>query len=366
MSSIVASSRSTASTEGKRTPMHGRLQAFRRRAMAWLVRKAFPSAGNVVAPGQLPRSGMQRILVCRPNHRLGNTLMVTPLLAELETHFPGAEVDLLASGGAARSIFAGFSSLGELFLIDRRAVRHPIATIRTLSRLRSKRYDLVIDAASGSSSGRLAASLARARFQLRVEGVRDAPAHFAARPVHALREALGVPAGAWPLLDLRLGDAERAKGMATLNRVLEANSDRVAPVLAIFPNATGAKCQDASWWQAFLVALFERIGERRVVELVAADGLSRLDNTYPTYFTSDPRKLAAFIEAAGIYISADCGVMHLAAATRATAIGLFNRTDPLRYAPYGARNAGITCDEAGPEQTARRVAMLLGAQGTNA
>lgn len=361
MSSIVATSRTTPSTEGKRKPMHGRLQSLRRRAVAWMMRRAFPSSGNSVGPGGLPRVGMQRILVCRPNHRLGNTLMVTPLLAELEIHFPGAEVDVLTSGGAARSVFAGFPSVGEMFVLDRRALRHPLATWRTLGKLRAKRYDLVIDAASGSSSGQLAAQIAQARYQLRVGGFREAPAHFAMRPVHALREALDVTGAAWPPLDIRLGEAERAKGIATLHRVLDAGHEGDAPVLAIFPNATGAKCQDAAWWRAFLAELLQRIGEHRVVELVAADGLSRLDHAYPTYFTSDPRKLAAFIEAAGLYISADCGVMHLAAATNATAIGLFNRTDPQRYAPYGHGNAGIRCDESGPGQTARRVASLLDA-----
>jgi len=34
-----------------------------------------------------------RVLVCRPNGRLGNTLLLTPLLQELERVFPGAEID---------------------------------------------------------------------------------------------------------------------------------------------------------------------------------------------------------------------------------------------------------------------------------
>jgi ADP-heptose:LPS heptosyltransferase len=360
MSSIVAAQRTTASTDAKRAPMHGRLQSFRRRAVAWLVRRALPGASNRVPPGELPRAGIQRILVCRPNHRLGNTLMVTPLLAELEARFPGAEVDVLGSGGATRGVFAGYASIGEFFLLERRALRHPIATVNTLRRLRSKRYDLVIDAASGSSSGRLAAGMAQARFQVSVEGTPDAPVHFAARPVHALRVALGDTSGVTPPLDLRLSDAERAKGAERLARVLNAAQGSGAPVMAIFPNATGAKRQDTAWWQAFLGALFARIGERRVVELVAADGISRLDNAYPTYFTSDPRKLAAFIDAAGSYISADCGVMHLAAATQAITIGLFSRTDPKRYAPYGHGNAGVTCEDGCPERTAARVAALLG------
>lgn len=365
MPMIAAASRTATSPDGKRTPMHGRLQSFRRQAAAWMAKRVFPHAANLVAPGELPRGGIQRILVCRPNHRLGNTLMVTPLIAELEARFPGAEVDILGSGGATQSVFAGYPSIGELFLLDRRALRRPIATARTISRLRTKRYDLVIDAASGSSSGRIASSMAQARFQVRVDGTPGAPAHFAMRPVHALRVALGMPAADWPSLDLRLRDTERTTGMETLQRVLRAGPEgSTAPVLAIFPNATGAKRHDTAWWQRFIAVLTAGIGERRIVELVAADGMSRLDNAYPTYFTSDPRKLAAFIEAAGTYISADCGVMHLAAATRATTIGLFNRTDPKRYAPFGDGNAAVPCEDGCPERTAARVATILTSKGT--
>jgi heptosyltransferase III len=180
------------------------------------------------------------------------------------------------------------------------------------------------------------------------------------RPVHALRVALGIAPTKWPSLDLRLRDTERATGMETLQRVLHAGPEEsTAPVLAIFPNATGAKRHDTAWWQRFIAVLTAGIGERRIVELVAADGVSRLDNAYPTYFTSDPRKLAAFIDAAGTYISADCGVMHLAAATRATTIGLFSRTDPKRYAPIGDANAAVICEDGCPERTAARVAALL-------
>ncbi|UPG96038.1 glycosyltransferase family 9 protein [Luteibacter aegosomatissinici] len=326
-----------------------------------------PHSANIVGPGELPRGGIQRILVCRPNHRLGNTLMVTPLIAELEARFPGAEVDILGSGAATQSVFAGYPSIGELFLLDRRALRRPIATARTIGRLRSKRYDLVIDAASGSSSGRIASSMAQARYQIRVEGTGGSPTHFAMRPVHALRVALGISPTKWPSLDLRLRDTERATGMETLQRVLHAGPEgNAAPVLAIFPNATGAKRHDTTWWQRFIAELTAGIGERRIVELVAADGVSRLDNAYPTYFTSDPRKLAAFIDAAGTYISADCGVMHLAAATRATTIGLFSRTDPKRYAPIGDANASVICEDGCPERTAARVAALLSGASTRA
>ena len=343
-----------------RAPLHGRNHAIRRHLVAWLLRRLMPPRDNLVGEGQLPRVGIQRILVCRPNHRLGNTVLLTSLMGEIERQFPGAEVDLLGSGGATRSVFSGFATLGELFLLDRRALRRPIATFATLRRLCSKRYDLVIDAAAGSSSGRIAASMAKARFQLSVDAAGDKPVHFAARPVHALRWALGeTTTQAVPPLDLRLTSAERERGTATLGRVLNATTDDDVRTLAIFPNATGRKRLDAQWWQTFVDELVSRTGPLRIVELVAADGESRIGNAYPTYFTSDPRKLAAFIDAAGTYVSADCGVMHLAAATNAVTIGIFGATDPERYAPYGGRNTGFRSDEGCPAAAAARVASHL-------
>lgn len=348
-----------------RTPLHGRGHAFRRKAVAWLLRHLLPARDNLVGPGQLPRIGIQRILVCRPNHRLGNTVLLTSLMSEIERHFPGAEVDVLGSGETTRSIFGGFATIGELFLLDRRALRRPLATTRTLRRLSSKRYDLVIDAASGSSSGRIAAGMAKARYQVRIEGTDgDAPVHFAARPVHALRQALGEQRlDPVPALDLRLTTAERERGAATLERVLQGSPANDAPILAIFPNATGRKRLDGTWWQTFVDELVRRAGPFRIVELVAADGQSRIGNAYPTYFTSDPRKLAAFIDAAGTYVSADCGVMHLAAATRAVTIGVFGTTDPDRYAPFGGRNMGFRSDEGCPLAAATRVAAHLRQSG---
>ncbi|MCC6171571.1 MAG: hypothetical protein IT481_06025 [Gammaproteobacteria bacterium] len=42
-----------------------------------------------------------RIAVIRPNHRLGNNLLLTPLLGAIEDCLPGAEVEVVTGGGAA-------------------------------------------------------------------------------------------------------------------------------------------------------------------------------------------------------------------------------------------------------------------------
>ena len=46
---------------------------------------------------------MCRIVVLRPNHRLGNTVLLTPLICELEARFPGA---ILLSAKAPEDVAA--------------------------------------------------------------------------------------------------------------------------------------------------------------------------------------------------------------------------------------------------------------------
>lgn|GEM_PF-7059747 len=53
--------------------------------------------GTLCEPGGLPRTGIHRVLVCRPNQRLGNSGLISPLIAEIEALYPGAEIDMPGS-----------------------------------------------------------------------------------------------------------------------------------------------------------------------------------------------------------------------------------------------------------------------------
>ena len=46
------------------------------------------------------------------------------------------------------------------------------------------------------------------------------------------------------------------------------------------------------------------------------------------------------------FISADCGVMHLAAAVGTPTLGLFTQSNRSKYTPYGPGNEGIDVDPA--------------------
>lgn len=177
-----------------------RTHRWRRRLVAGCFRRLLRSAdAQLCEPGQLPVRGIHRVLVCRPNHRLGNTLLISPLLAEIEALYPGAEIDLVSAGCAAGNLFTRRFQIRTVYSLPRKIARHLWATIRLLRQVRSDTYDLAIDACNDSQSGRLLLAIVKARFKLgypdepsdRKSAWRDfpCPEHLAHRGVFLLRTA---------------------------------------------------------------------------------------------------------------------------------------------------------------------------------
>lgn len=323
------------------------------------LQTVFRSAdASLLKPGELATKEIFRILVLRPNHRLGNVLMLTPLIREIESTFPGAEVDVLVAGAAGRDVFSNFVSVRRVHALPHYALRHLIQVLRTIIELRRFRYDLIIDPCADSNSNRLLTSLLKARYALGVplrtsaayahwsQRMNSAPAHMAIFPVYLLRHALAqscaAASGKYPGLDIRLTKAEQTAGRHILNTLLGCRNRPSSQIrIGIFANATGAKRFDESWWLQFIGTLVARRKEYTIIEIVAADARSRLDASFPAYYSTDARKLAALISNLDCFISADCGVMHLACASGTRTIGLFSVTDPSRYEPYGGGNRSL-------------------------
>ncbi|MCR5862590.1 hypothetical protein LRS05_10705 [Flavobacterium sp. J372] len=68
-----------------------------KRSLLGALTKSLGSEVEAAPPG-LDAATIERILVVRPNHRLGNTLMLTPLVREINHLLPGATVDLFVKG----------------------------------------------------------------------------------------------------------------------------------------------------------------------------------------------------------------------------------------------------------------------------
>lgn len=326
-------------------------------------------AGPVAPP--LPCKGVYRILVCRPNHRLGNMLLLTPLIAELEQRYKGAEIDILAEGDIARDVFATCFSVRNIHCLPRRGFKHPLAFLGLLLRLRKTHYDLVIDPCIGSNFSRALTKFLRGRYKLgfddalRGSGLTHAipraaaGRHMARRAIHLLRwQADTGPAdkGDFPALDIRLARAERAQGLNALHELTGSPSQAgQAAVVGIFANATGAKRYPASWWRDFIAALREGSPAVRLVELIPMHGHSMLGSAWPGYYSSDIRRMAAVMAGMDLVISADCGVMHLAVAAGVPTVGLFCVTDMPVYEPYGNDSCALLTSGRSARECAERV-----------
>ncbi len=315
----------------------------------------------------LPERGIHRILICRVTKSLGNTLLVTPLVGELHALYPGAEIDVLTRSGVADEVFGALFPIRRIFRVPGRTFAHALRVLGIVRRVRETMYDLVIDPNPRSGTGRLWLSCARARFKLGFAGgrlsgqlthavpVEACSAHFGKQSVDLLRLAAGRAGGTdWPPLDIGLHQAERDAGRAALALIASGPGGEKG-VVGVFANATGAKRHALDWWNRFLPALESSLVGYRIVEIVPASGASMLDDRYPAFYASDIRKLASVLSALTLYVSADCGVMHLACATGTPVAGLFNVTDPANWGPYGRHDIGI--DSAG--NTPERVAELV-------
>jgi heptosyltransferase III len=354
----------------KNTRYYDPINDFRRGVARRLMRVIFGSHGQPTSE-PLPDKGIYRILVCHVSHSLGNTLLLTPLLSELEKVYPAAEIDILTRSPIADDVYGRFFSVQRIFRLPAHGVGHPLQFLGTLRRMRKIRYDLAIDADPLSQTGRLLMLLSNSTYTLGFSSPKKhgeithavpLPENLESkgrRPVYLLRSAIGRDTSAdYPVPDIRLGASEREQGRAALTRSLSA-SGITSPgrgIIGIFANATGPKQLSESWWMRFIQVLEARYPEHRIVEILPASGESMLSSRYPGYYSSDLRKIASVLSGLAVYISADCGIMHLACASDVPTMGIFTATSANEWGPYGPGRHVIAAYGKEPEEAARMVA----------
>lgn len=326
---------------------------------------------------------IRRILVVRPNHRLGNNVLLTPLLSELERRFPQATIDILTGGGASHNLYAEYRSLTAVHAFPAWSYIRPHVVARVIRGVRAQQYDLAIDSTTKSRSARFLLSLVRARRKIGYAwgvGWRDriltdavsvngAPVHHGKIPVYLVRQVFGGDGAPWPTLDLRLNASERALGQRLVAEALGQTSGASAAASAatrvlrvgVYCTATGAKHYSDDWWGALVEALQRRVwpGRLELIEFLPHDGRSGLAGRLPTLLSVKLRELCGALSAVDVFVTGDCGVMHLASAAGTQVVGLFKVTDADRYGPYGHGSESLAARDDDVAAVARRVETLL-------
>ncbi len=286
---------------------------------------------------------VKKVLIIRPNHRLGNQLLTTPLVLEVENTFPDCKIDLFVKGGVAYPVFERYDSIDKIYQLPRKPFSNLIKYVMCWVSIKRKRYDMVINGDKDSSSGRLLTNLAKAPLKVFGDVHEDIQAkyedylHISKYPVYNLRwylSKLGYPENNNPLpvLNLKLSESEIISGKKVLWDLIKNEK----PTICIYTNATGNKCYSEEWWESFYKKLKDNFSETyNIIEMLPIENISKINFQAPNFYSKDIREMGGIIANTSVFIAADNGVMHLASAALTPTVGLFSRDNQSIYGPYG-------------------------------
>jgi ADP-heptose:LPS heptosyltransferase len=303
------------------------------------------------------KADIKRILICRPNHRLGNLLLVTPLLQEVIEIFPLAKIDLFVKGSIAPSLFKNYTNVNRIIQLPRRPFGSLWKYLSGWFAIRMNRYDLVINTVNHSASGRLATKFSNSKYKFFGDIDEDPQLrfpdddHMAKYPVYSFRRnlhAMGFNTSKRKVafLDLKLSSDEIAAGKRTADAIV--HNDK--KIICLFTYATGDKCYSQSWWMKFYERLKSEYGDYNIIEILPVENVSQISFLAPSFYSTNLREIGGLIANAEVFIGADSGMMHLASAAKTPTVGLFQKTNTRIYEPYNpgsvAIDTGISdCDE---------------------
>ncbi|MGP9466635.1 glycosyltransferase family 9 protein [Halomonas sp. TP35] len=292
--------------------------------------------------------GVTRILIIRPNFRLGNALISTPVIDALRQRFPAARIDYLTTDKTLPLLAQ--QPVDYFHVLSRTAILRPWQCLSLLRQLRAARYDLAVQVSSGSTTGLMVTRLINARYSMgrRRGALRSYHVEVEGRASHAyedivlLTRPLGIACRPRPTLLLTL--AERQQALSQLQQLavpMQANGNG-APFIAVFVGGH----QNKRWPLSFWLRLITDLETRSLAHVVfVGPEEARLAPTLAQHMATATfgslcyprplREFAAMLDNAQLLITPDSGPMHLAAALDVPSIALLREKKSLRFAPQG-------------------------------
>ena len=330
------------------------------------ITKNIGSSYSEPEKGEIKISDIKKVLIIRPNHRLGNQLLLTPLVQEVIHMFPNCEIDLFVKGGVAHPVFENYKEINTIIKLPRKPFDNVYKYAKSWISVKSKTYDLVINADRNSSSGKLLTQLAKAKIKVfgevdeTIKEQYEDHEHISKYPIYNLRHyfsKLGFEndTSEMPLLDIKLSEEEISKGKDILKDIVKNNKNTIC----IYTNATGNKCYSETWWETVYSRLLKEYPDYNIIEMLPIENISKINFKAPNFYSQDIREMGAIINNTNIFISADNGVMHLASASLIPIVGFFSRTKKNTYGPYGNGSVALDTNETNIEDWFTEINRIL-------
>ena len=311
---------------------------------------------------------IERVLINRPNQRLGNTLLITPLVQEIVKNFPNAKIDIFVKGKVAPIVFENCPQVDQIIELPKKPFKELVDYIKVWFKIKRKKYDLVINVDKQSSSGRLSTSFAKSKYKLFgdefiADTTQENQLHQAQYPVYQFRKFLELFDGKVrnePITsqNIQLSEQEIENGKKLLNDITKDSSKKT---LAFFTFATGAKCYSEDWWTDFYNLFYPKYAqEYNLIEILPVENISMLTHKLPEFYSKDVREIAAVMYNCEVVVAADSGMMHLSCAAPVKTLGLFKSQDFLeRYKPYGEGNSVVLINDENKDILIKELDQLL-------
>ncbi len=318
----------------------------------------------------LDGEAVRRILLVRPNHRIGNSILATPAIDIFRRAFPGAEVDVLLSP-IGEKIFRNLP-VHCVHVFTGRYVWRPWRLWSLLRDVRRRRYDLAVDCGFGSRIDAFLVAVSGARLKIGVENDVNGFLYNIRVP---MPEQVGLHKEAkWEIFARGLGLEYRGERMRLelsaserdwAARWLEREGLREPPV-AVF---TGGRARKGKRWPlaGFVktVHLLDKNGRRVIVFLgpeeanLATELAAALPPAALLVCEPDIRLAAALIERCALFISGDSGPMHIACGLRVPVLAIFLKDNWNRWGPRPDRGRVLSGTDLGAERVVQEALEML-------
>lgn len=297
------------------------------------------------------------ILVVRPDSRLGNLVLIEPLLRSLAERFPRAHLALLASDRFS-DVLAGRE--WEIIRAEKASMaRDPLMFVRFASRLKSRGFEAAVDAShpfSFSLSGAISAALsgAGARIGFPSTGWGAWHTHLAPMPSRGNHESrslhsLGSVWSDWPAWSrprLDPGPVRERSGIVGIHVGASRGKAYPEEKLSVLCRLLARTAPVEIYWGTG--------DEGRLAARIATEGCEIAPRP-------EVRDLASRLARLSVLVTPDNGPMHVASAAGVPVVALFRIADHARFAPL-SDGSEVLFDPAGPapELALEAVRRILG------
>jgi len=308
-------------------------------------------AHEVALNGQTPK----RILLVRPNFRIGNAILTMPAVAAFHKNFPTATIDFV--GSSVSRLLLENQPLAQHYEAPRRFPQVLWGYAGLLRRLRANRYDLAVDVScsqSGLASFIMVFSGARVRvgcagkwdqaFNLKVAKLGEVNKY---RKLSEFLKVLRLE-GVDEVGSLNFTSGELSFGRS---RIEAAVGNVTRPVIGVFVG--GRKLRGKRWPIENFVAVANGLSHRgyTVVTFVGPEEMDLAGELKDALGAGaivicEPslRVFAAMVSHLALFICCDSGPMHLACTVGTRVLAIFRTRDVERWAPP-AQAARIVCGD---------------------